>query len=328
MNARILTTTTIFTAFAGVLTASAADSQLLSMVMPDAKVLAGVNVDSAKGSPFGLYMLTQMQSNSTELQQLIALTGFDPTRDVHEVLAATSATPGGKTPTGLVLARGNFDIAKISAAATAKGATIETYNGATVVEDPQKMAGIAFLNSTLVVAGDIANVKAAIDRPSTGMALPSAVSAQVSQWSGNEDAWIVTTVPLGALMPSNTTAGAGGAGSNPMGNPMAGVMQQIQQMSGGVKFGNSVVGTAAIQADNAADATQLAATMQFLVNLIQMQSSQKDAQMASLAQGFSVNAQGTTVNVTITLPEAQFQQLFQMEKKASGVSPQVHGKIN
>jgi hypothetical protein len=327
MNARILTTATIFTAFAGVLTASAADSQLLSMVMPDAKVLAGVNVDSAKGSPFGLYMLTQMQSNSTELQQLIALTGFDPTRDVHEVLAATSATPGGKTPTGLVLARGNFDIAMISAAATAKGATIETYNGATIVEDPKQMAGIAFLNSTLVVAGDIANVKAAIDRPSTGQALPGAVSAQVSQWSGNEDAWIVTTVPLGALMPSNTAAGAtGAAGSNPMGNPMAGVMQQIQQMSGGVKFGNSVVGTAAIQADNAADATQLAATMQFLVNLIQMQSSQKSAQMASLAQGFSVNAQGTTVNVTITLPEAQFQQLFQMEKKAGGASPQVHGK--
>jgi hypothetical protein len=320
MNARILTTTTLFTAFAGVLTASAADSQLLSMVMPDAKVLAGVNVDSAKGSPFGLYMLTQMQSNNTELNQLIALTGFDPTRDVHEVLAATSATPGGKTPTGLVLARGNFDIAMISSAATAKGATIETYNGATIVEDPEKGAGIAFVNSTLVVAGDIANVKAAIDRPSTGQALPGGVSSQVSQWSGSEDAWIVTTVPLGALMPSNAAAPA--AGSSPMGNPMAGVMQQIQQMSGGVKFGSSVVGTAAIQADNAADATQLAATMQFLVNLIQMQS-QKDPQMASLAQAFSVTAQGTTVNVKMTLPEAQFQQLLQMEKKASGASPQV-----
>lgn len=132
----------------------------------------------------------------------------------------------------------------------------------------------------------------------------------------------MTTVPLGALMPSHDAAGT--AGANPMGNPMAGVMQQIQQMSGGVKFGNSVVGTAAIQADNAADATQLAATMQFLVNLMQMQS-QKDPQMATLAQAFSVAAQGTTVNIKVTLPEAQFQQLFQMEKKATGVSP--HGAI-
>jgi hypothetical protein len=60
------------------------------MVMPDAKVLAGVNVDSAKASPFGMYVLTQMQSNNTDLQQLIALTGFDPTRDVDEVLVASA----------------------------------------------------------------------------------------------------------------------------------------------------------------------------------------------------------------------------------------------
>jgi hypothetical protein len=320
MNARILTTATLFTAFAGVLTARAADSQLLSMVMPDAKVVAGVNVDSAKGSPFGLYVLTQMQSNNTDLQQLITLTGFDPTRDVHEVLAATTSTTGSKTPTGLVLARGNFDIDKITKVATEKGASIETYNGATLVEDPQKMVGIAFINSTLVAAGDIANLKAAIDRPSTGQSLPSAVLTQVGQWSGNQDAWIVTTVPLAALAPAAQPAA--GANTNPMANPMAGVMQQIQQMSGGVKFGNSVVGTAAIQADTAANATQLANTLQFFVNLIQMQS-QKDAQLASLAQGFTVNAQGTTVNVGITLPEAQFQQLLQMEKKATGVSP--HG---
>lgn len=320
MNARILTTATLFTAFTGVLTARAADFQLLSMVMPDAKVVVGVNVDSAKASPFGLYVLTQMQSNNTDLQQLIALTGFDPTRDVHEVLAATTSTTGTKTPNGLVLARGNFDIDKITKVATEKGATVETYNKATLIEDPQKMVGIAFIDSTLVAAGDIANLKAAIDRPGMGQSLPSAVLTQVGQWSGNQDAWIVTTVPLAALAPAAQPAA--GANTNPMANPMAGVMQQIQQMSGGVKFGNSVVGTAAIQADTAANATQLANTLQFFVNLIQMQS-QKDAQLASLAQGFTVNATGTTVNVGITLPEAQFQQLLQMEKKATGVSP--HG---
>ena len=112
MNARIVTTgATLFTAFAGVLTIRAADSQLLSLVMPDAKVLAGVNVDQAKASPFGLYVLTQIQSNNSDLQKLITLTGFDPTRDVHEVLAATNATPGSKSPVGLVLGlRGNFNV--------------------------------------------------------------------------------------------------------------------------------------------------------------------------------------------------------------------------
>jgi hypothetical protein len=315
MNARTLTTATLFTAFAGILTARAADSQLLSLVMPDARVLAGVNVDSAKGSPFGMYLLTQVQSNSTALQQLITLTGFDPTRDVNEVLAASDATPGSKTPAGLVLARGTFNAAAITAAATAKGAVTEVYNNVTIIEDPKQMAGIAFLSPTLVVGGDVASVKGAIDRPGTGQSLPSAVLTQVNQWSGNQDAWIVTTVPLSGLMP---TGAASGTSSGTATSPMAGVMQQIQQIAGGVKFGNSVMGTAAITADNAADATQLANTVQFLVNLAQMQSqSQTNSQMANLAQAVQVSAQGTIVNISVTLPAAQFQQLFQMEKKAA-----------
>jgi len=319
MNARTLTTATLFTAFAGVVAASAADTQLLSMVMPDAKVIAGVNVDSAKASPFGRYVLTQLQTNNTDLQQLIAFTGFDPTRDVDEVLVATPSSVGGKA-SGLVLARGTFDPALATLAAT-KGAVTEIYNGITIIEAPDQQAGIAFISSTCVAAGDITSVKAAIDRVvGSTPSLPSAVLAQVTQWSGAEDAWVITTVPLAGLLPAGTAATGGTTGGSPMANPMAGVMQQIQQMAGGVKFGSSVVGTAAIQADNAADATQLGNTLQFFVNLMQMQS-QKNPQLANVAQGFSINAQGTTVNVTITLPEAQFQQLFQMEKKAAIAAP-------
>jgi hypothetical protein len=257
-----------------------------------------------------------MQSNNADLQQLITLTGFDPTRDVNEVLAATNSTTS-KSPNGLVLARGTFNVSMITAAATANGALTEVYNNVTILESPQKMAGIAFLTPTLAMAGDIANVKAAIDRPGTGQSLPSNVLTQVNQWSGNEDAWVVTTAPLSSLTPSAPSSTDTPA--NPMGSVMAGVMQQIQQISGGVKFGNNVVGTAAIQADNANDATQLANTVQFFVNLMQMQS-QKNSQLSSLAQGLTVNAQGTTVNVTITLPEAQFQQLFQMQKKAAATT--------
>jgi len=241
---------------------------------------------------------------------LIALTGFDPTRDVDQVLLATGATAGSKSPSGLVLARGTFDPA-IATLATTKGALTEVYNGMTIIEDPKQLAGIAFPSSTLAIAGDIANVKAAIDRLGGSSSLPSAVLAQVNQWSTADDAWIITTVPLSALVPSATAPGQTAPAS-----PMAGVFQQVLQISGGVKFGNSVVGTAAIQADNAADATQLASTLQFLVNLAQMQS-QNNAQLTNLAQAFSVTAQGTAVNLKLTLPAAQFQQLFQMEKKAA-----------
>ena len=190
-------------------------------------------------------------------QQLIAFTGFDPTRDVDEVLVATPSGVGGKA-NGLVLARGTFDPTLAALAAT-KGALTEIYNGVTIIESPDQQAGIAFISTARVAAGDIASVKAAIDRQGSAPSLPSDVLTQVSKWSGAEDAWVVTTVPLAGLAPAGTTT-TGTSGGGPMANPMAGVMQQVQQMAGGVKFGASVVGTAAIQADNAADATQLGNT--------------------------------------------------------------------
>src|SRR3982750_1819677 len=91
MSARFLTTATLVSVLTGVLPAKAADPQLLNLMMPDAKVVAGVNVDQAKTSPFGQYVLTQIQATqSAELQKLTALTGFDPTRDVHEVLVGSN----------------------------------------------------------------------------------------------------------------------------------------------------------------------------------------------------------------------------------------------
>ena len=70
MKAQILTAT-LFTAFSGAL--SAADPQLLNLVMPDAKVLAGVNVEQAKGTQFGQYVLNQLQTQDAHMQELVAL---------------------------------------------------------------------------------------------------------------------------------------------------------------------------------------------------------------------------------------------------------------
>ena len=54
MKTQFLTTATLLAVFSGAL--PAADPRLLKLVMPDAKVLADVNVDQAKASPFGQYV--------------------------------------------------------------------------------------------------------------------------------------------------------------------------------------------------------------------------------------------------------------------------------
>jgi hypothetical protein len=302
MNARLLAASTLFSVLAGVLPASAADPQLLNLVMADAKVLAGVNVDQAKGSPFGQYVLSQMQSQNQEMQNLVSQTGFDPTRDVSELLVASNGTQ----KTGLALARGTFSVATITAFATAHQAVTESYAGVTILEDPKQTHGIAFLSSTYVAAGDVADVKAAIDRQKSASILPASLATQVNQWSTTEDAWVITTVPPSTLHPAHNAPAVPGVGNNAQN-----MFQGVQSAAAGVKFGATVVTTAVVQADNAQDATGIAGAIQFLANLAQMQAGQNNAQVTALVQGLKVTTQGATVNISLSLPADQFQQLLQ-----------------
>ncbi len=311
MNARtVLTTATLAAVLTAALPAKAADPQLLNLVMPDAKVLAGVNVDQAKTSPFGQYVLGLIQSSqNTHLQELTNQTGFDPTRDVHEVLVASTGTPGSHS--GLALARGNFDTAKILAVATQHGAATETYGGVTILEDPKGTNGVAFLDSTLFVAGDIASVKAAIDRQHTPAPLPASVIVQVNQWSGSQDAWAVSLIPTASLKMPNGAPNVPGVGAQ--GNT---AFQSIQQAAGGVKFGANVVVTAQATADTAQNAQSMGDALKLLASLAQMQS-QNNPNVKTLLSGLTITPQGNLLNVTLTVPEDQIQQVVKPHAHAA-----------
>ncbi|HMC60710.1 MAG TPA: hypothetical protein VKJ01_16090 [Candidatus Solibacter sp.] len=303
MKAQLLTTATFLTVLTGAL--PAADPTLLNLVGPDAKVLAGVNVQQAKGTLFGQYVLNQIQSSNTEMQQLIALTGFDPTRDVGETLVASTGAP----ETGLALARGNFDIAKITALASLKGAVSEAHNGVTILEDPKQTHGVAFLDSTTAVAGDVASVKGAIDRQKIPQPLPSSVTVKINTLSANQDAWVLCTVAPSSLAPP---AAAGHNGQIPP------ALQTVQSASGGVKFGANVVFTGQAQTDTAQSATTLGDMVKMLISLAQMQAGQNQ-QAAQLAQQVQVNASGSVVTVSLSLPEDQFQQLVKTGQKSGAM---------
>lgn len=321
MNARILTATALAAVLGAVLPARAADPQLLNLVMPDVKVIAGVNVDQAKTTPFGQYVLSQITGQRQQnLQNLINVTGFDPTKDVSELLLATdtvgaSATPG--TNQGLVLARGTFDPAKIAAAATAGGALTESYGGVTIIEGAKQLAGFAFLSvtspadATYVVAGDIANVKAAIDRQTSPSSLPAALVTKINTWSATEDAWVISTVPPSTLKPPSAAPNVPGLGANG-----GTAFQNIVDGAAGVKFGANVVVTIQAEADNAQDATTMSGVLQLLVSVAKMQAAQ-NAQLAALANGLNVTNENTLVNVTITMPEDQLQQLLSHPRPAA-----------
>ena len=302
MNPRILFSAAAAAVFCGVLPAKAADPQMLSLVMPNAQVLAGVNVQQAFSTPFGQYVVSLIAPQDQSLQTLAQMTGLNPTTDVTELLVASTGAPAH---TGLAMARGTFDTAKILAAATLKGAVTETYGGLTILEPAPKTStsagaagatsgattaatatetpGLVFFDGTLAVMGDVASVKAAIDRRSSPTTLPASLVSQVAQWSGSEDAWVVDTAPLSSLkLPNNSPSLPGGA--------QIAALQTVLGADTGVKFGSNVTISAQVQTDTAQDAQALAGLLQFAANLMQAQANTQDAAAAALLKSMTVSS--------------------------------------
>ena len=304
MKARILTTLTLAVISTGTL--PAVDQNLLNLVMPDAQVVAGVNVLSAKNSPFGQYVLSQFSGNPN-FAMVTTKVGFDPTKDVIEVLTATN---GNKTtPTGLAMATGTFNVSAITTAAVTEGGqnvVTETYKGVNLLEDNKGVGAVAFLNASLVVAGDLASVKAAIDRQGSPATLPQSLLGPIKTLSATEDAWFVSVLPVSNLMAPNTVV-APGLGANA--NTQINIAKPIQSANGGVKFGANVAFVAQAQADTAQNATTMAGMLQLVANMLQMQASQ-NPQAAAIGKALQVNSSGTAVNVSLTLPQDQFMQLM------------------
>jgi hypothetical protein len=294
--------------FSGLL--RAADQQLVNLLMPDAKVVAGVHVDQAKNSPFGQFMLSRLQAGEDGLGKLTGATGFDPRRDLREILMGTVGQPGQK---GLVLARGTFDATRIFEAARSAGQTVENYKGVDILtgkEDASTHA-LAFLDGSIAIAGDLDNVHGAIDRRSGNNSLDPALAAKVGLLSTSLDAWSVSTVPMAALangkLPDTKLNGLLNSD----------VLKTVTQTSGGIKFGATIQFSAEAVARSDKDATALADVVRFLGNMLQVNApTASAAAVTSLLQSLDVKTDGNTVKLALAIPEDQLEKLMQS----------VHGK--
>src|SRR6516225_8069302 len=221
----------IFT-IAGLLTLAASlamggvSTSLLNLVMPDATVVSGMNVDQSVASPFGQYILGQMQFSDPGFLQFITSTGFDPRKDLHEVLAATSSSSTNTTPTGLVLGRGVFQPAMIIGAATSQGGSVTNYKGFNIITAPSSEKGVhealTFLDGATAAMGDMASVQAAIDRKLANSTFTGPLAQKAILTSANNSAWFATTTPLADFLTGKDSGNLGGVAQS-------GLIQSVQQ---------------------------------------------------------------------------------------------------
>lgn len=291
-------------ASAAILTGSlfGADPELVGLAMPDTQVMAGVNVEQVKLSPLGQFLLAQIPQNSEGgLQELTKTTGFDPRRDLREILVCTNGLPANG-PT-LLLARGAFDVPKILAAAVADGGKSETYKGVPIVIRAAR-GSLALPDSTLAIVGDVADLHAAIDRKTSPTAIGSALAVQVNQLSTSEDAWFVSMVPPSQLQ-GPAAANSGGSGPNPMA-----MYSKVQQASGGVKFGANMVVSLQAVSETDQDAAMLATVLKAMGIGLSGNSQGDLGVAAALLKSLNVTADGKITTVSLTVPEQQLEQMM------------------
>ena len=303
-------------------TYAAVDTGLLALLPPDATVLTGVNVDQAKTSTYGRYMLSQMTVDDAGFLKFISDTGFDPRRDLSQIISATSGdATANKT---VIVGRGSFNAAKIANVSQAEGAKLINYKGVDlVVHSGTDMTGaLAFLDATTAVMGYLDAVKAVVDRRGlTTPVLPAAVVARVTALMASNDGWFLSTVS-----PSTFFSGK----MDPKVGTMldAGLMQSVLSGSGGLKFtatGATIGAQAVARSDK--DATALADVVRFLVNIVQSSqgASPEAAKFAGLLDTLQLSTQGATMSLMLNIPEATLEQLF-MGKHKGAATGRVAGR--
>jgi hypothetical protein len=294
---------------------------LLNLVMPDATVLSGMNVDQSVNSPFGVYILSQMQGNDGDFLKFIATTGFDPRRDLHEILAATSATSTPTTPTGhtgLILGRGTFNPAMILSTATSEGAILINYKGFNLISAPananptpgQTDFALTFLDGATAAMGDVASVKAVIDRKLASAKFTGPLATLANQVSAANTAWFATTTPLSDFMSGHTGTNLGPVAQS-------GLIQSVVSASGGVQFGTTALTlTADAVTASPQNAQALVDVMKFFVSMIAGNANAPSG-VTSIASSAQFTVNGSTAHISLLLPEAQVEQLL-MPGKANG----------
>jgi hypothetical protein len=310
---------------------AAVDPGLLRLVMPDAKVIAGLQVRETKNSLFGQYVLSHMQIEDAGFKKFIAQTGFDPRRDVTEILMASNWEQSTPQSRWLVAARGAFNLPQITTAAKANGGVITDFQGVGILTyseeaktqepKPDVESGIAFFDSASAVMGDLASVKAAIQRKQSGAAPTGDLLGKVRDLSAKNDFWFVTTVPISEFagaMPNPNLSGA-----------MKGdLLAAIHQASGGIRFGDTVTisGEAVTRSDK--DALALADVFRFLAGLIQLNSENNKVagQVSTLLDSMDLKTSGNIMTMSLAIPEQQLEQLLnsmhQERKQAHKKPPQ------
>jgi hypothetical protein len=269
---------------------------LIRLAPPDSGVLAGINLAQIRASDVGKSLLAKATSESSELKTLLATAGFDPLRDVDEIVIASPAnSPKAR---GVFLLGGSFDPTRFAELAVAPGMSAETWHGVQVLTKQQEQpVAMACLNRTLIVGGDPETVRTTLARRNQAPGPRVELAAKAAEMRAAYDIWFVSHVS-----PADLTANA--PDTHIAANPQLDLMRSIEQASGGLKFGSDFTMAADLTARTPKEAEDIAAALRLFIGLAA--SNQRDSkQAAAILEKLALATEGNTVKMSFSIPQAE-----------------------
>jgi hypothetical protein len=278
----------------------------LAYVPADAAVVAFADVRAIMDSDLRQRLKIALPMPEKGQEEFQAQTGIDIEHDIDYIIAAM-APPTGTEPSdksGLVVARGRFDVVRLEGLARDHGGTVEEYKGKRLVTSTPTInpdgtttsmhhgaaMTIAFLEPGLVAVGESAAVKHAID----------AQMSATSITSNNEMMELVSDI--------ERTNNAWAVGRLDVLTSHAQLPEQIASQVGAVKWfaaaghiNGGLSGTIRAEARDDQAAENLRDIVRGVLALGRLQA-QNDPRLNAVAQSLELTGTGKTVSLSFTVP--------------------------
>jgi hypothetical protein len=278
---------------------TAEDSGAFDLLPPGARIVFGMRVRAVVNSTLAQSLSSEIQGASGDWQKLIAGAGFDPLHDLDEVVLAS--TGEGKEAPVLIVARGTFDTARLTANA-------KPYHGVPLVSMGEKVsvgakpAILAILDGSTVLTGDPAEVKAAIDRRGSPTRLDPALSARIAEYRQHYEIWGVADNPAGlARRLSDSSA------------PQP--FDSIDRFQLGLGLNHGLEIAAELHARSAEDAAQLTSTLRLLEAMFK--SSQPSANSGTK---LSIESAEGTLKIALAVSEEDLKKAIAQQRRTASAA--------
>ena len=286
------------------------DSELLSLLPSNAKLVSCVDVLQARNSAFGQYLLSKSQTEDANFQQFVQETGFDPRMDLQQIVFESPGSDAGQKQGFAILARGTFDQDRIKATALSKGATTQSYSGVEMLVRPggSPQTAVVFLESDVAMMADLVTAKTIIANRGSQTVFDPALQDRINAIGNNNDAWFVSLTG-GSFLAHRITRE-----TNQPAPQQAKALESVLQASGGVHFGNTIQMSLDALTRSPQDATSLADVVRFVASMIQMQrqSDTRAGIVASSLDNMTLQTSGDTMRLSISMPEKNLEQLAEL----------------